>query len=443
MAFGAVGLLCAALLIAGAYGLRGYFHGLPPRLFPGVLAAGAIAALALGGYLLRSAGAEVVETSCEVVDRDVREGAGGRAEVHGRVRWVVDGRRLTLFEPTLLRRGDRDAFPVGATLRCRYLAGDPAVIRLRPTGEWRETRRGLGWGLLAAAIPLVAFARRMWRRPGRRAWTRGTRGWVGAVLIAATAGGLFAGEHGSTVGGVVGIAAAAALLGLMIFEVVVSDRAFDRVRKRMRDPQPWPAPPSDGDGIDPYADDRVAGVWKDCRVWVALTHAGAVVEGALEGWPDELELSPVTGVDDQRARTGDDDFDAAVALRAPDAVWRAWLDAPTRAAMIELVGRRGGTVAAARVSCLIGDSEAADLPVVLDGIAALAGARDPASDPVDAVLAAARAEPVAAVRRGHYDWLVARNQDTPLVLRAAATDPDPDIAAWARAQLPPDGGAYR
>lgn len=59
-----------------------------------------------------------------------------------------------------------------------------------------------------------------------------------------------------------------------------------------------------------------------------------------------------------------------------------------------------------------------------------------------ALLAGIASEP-AAVRRGHYTWMVETGFEVPAVLRHAAKDPDPEIVAWARAQQPPSDDVYR
>ena len=59
------------------------------------------------------------------------------------------------------------------------------------------------------------------------------------------------------------------------------------------------------------------------------------------------------------------------------------------------------------------------------------------------VLDVASNEPIAAVRRGHFELLVAKGWETPLVYRTAAKDADPDIAEWAKSHLPPEGGVFR
>ena len=45
-------------------------------------------------------------------------------------------------------------------------------------------------------------------------------------------------------------------------------------------------------------------------------------------------------------------------------------------------------------------------------------------------------EPVTAVRRNHYAWLVARGHEVPAVLHLAARDPADEIRAWAQSQRP-------
>ena len=55
----------------------------------------------------------------------------------------------------------------------------------------------------------------------------------------------------------------------------------------------------------------------------------------------------------------------------------------------------------------------------------------------------AQRDPYAALRASHYRWLVARDWNVQAVYRAACSDPDPSIAAWAAAHAVPSDGAFR
>jgi hypothetical protein len=51
-----------------------------------------------------------------------------------------------------------------------------------------------------------------------------------------------------------------------------------------------------------------------------------------------------------------------------------------------------------------------------------------------------RREPVPAVRMSHFAWLVARNHEVPSTRCVAASDPAPEIRAWASGQRLPLAG---
>lgn len=84
-----------------------------------------------------------------------------------------------------------------------------------------------------------------------------------------------------------------------------------------------------------------------------------------------------------------------------------------------------------------------DLEAIVEDGAALRCALVESADAYQRVLELAQDDPVQEVRFGHYRWLVAENWEVTRVLRAAARDDSDEIAEWARAQLPPEQGAYR
>lgn len=146
------------------------------------------------------------------------------------------------------------------------------------------------------------------------------------------------------------------------------------------------------------------------------------------------------------ATTGDAAFDAIVDVRAPDELWRPLLTARVRDRLRTLFEGRDVRFAKGQLELSVPDQDVSGPGLVAWIRDAVAACRELASNLTDnppaAVLSRVRDEPLATVRRGHYAWLLERGYERPHVLRAAASDPDPDIAAWAASQRPADG-VYR
>ena len=338
---------------------------------------------------------------------------------------------------------------IGATMAAGLAAmvwaamGDPAN---------RLSRRGLAVGLCGAAF-IVAGASRLWwrtarpgKRPRRPRALASSSGLLGLVAIALTAGGYVAYHKGH---GPVALAVAAiGGVGYAILSVVEGrrgQRVLDRMRFRMVDAHHWPLPePPSEPGADPWEDDRVTGRWGGIRVWVALVTDGALARVELERWP--LDVGVHGGDASSDRPTGDAAFDRCIIVDGGDAAWRPVLDAEVRQRLVRLVGERGGVISAGQriLECAVSPSHVGRLPGLLDEMVGLAAALPARSaDSCARVLELAASEPVAGVRLAHYRWLEGQGWNTPAVLRAAAADPDPDIAAWARDRLPPEDGVYR
>jgi hypothetical protein len=239
-----------------------------------------------------------------------------------------------------------------------------------------------------------------------------------------------------------------AYIALIVVHLRRGQRHFDAVRAAVAEPKHWALPrrpDPDGDGSDPFEDTRLTGRWGEARIWVALVKDWAVLRVALDRWPADLGIRAASG---RRAPgtavTGDDAFDDRVVLDGVESEWRPLVTADVRRLLTALLAERAGSYdPATRVlEVLLPDSESSELQPVLDQMAALAAAL-PESAALGAHAGRIRDEPLAAVRRGHYAHLIDRGWDVPSVLRAAAADPDPAIAAWAASQLPPSDGVYR
>lgn len=315
------------------------------------------------------------------------------------------------------------------------------------SGHLLASRRAGAAGILVAAAILALSGWRA-RAPSTRQPPRSlasSSGVLGLLLIVLAPLGFVAGAAGMPGGNWISAAAIAGYLVLVVVEIRRGQGSFDRVRARLADARPWPLPrrpDSSGDGTNPYEDDRATGRWGDAQIWVALVHGGATLKVALPRWPTGLAAEP--GRRTGGPTTGDPVFDGAVGLVGDPDAWRPTLTAEVRGLLVDLVGRREGHLdpAARTLELLLPEAEARHLDVILDRMAALAAAL-PNGGGSAGLAARVADEPIAAVRRGHYEWLATRREVGPSVLRAAAADPDPEIAAWARSQLPPDGGAYR
>ncbi len=229
----------------------------------------------------------------------------------------------------------------------------------------------------------------------------------------------------------------ATLVAIVIY-IVRSGRALARLRTKLTAPTHWPEE-TVREGYNPYADDRVMGTLNGRRVWAALHATGATAKIELLHWPATLSLH---ARDESAAiRTGDDSFDRVVQLRDPDDVWRTVLTGELRRRLVEQFGSRKATIANGILTVELPDEHSDELDDLLEAWAAID--LPPATVSEDAVFANAKVDPIAGVRRSHYEWLLLRRWNPPLVYRAAADDSDPDIAAWGRQHVPPDAGAFR
>ena len=247
------------------------------------------------------------------------------------------------------------------------------------------------------------------------------------------------------VGYVIAGVAFSGVLAAIVIGILRSDRAFERVRKRIAGAAHWPKqePTSEG-AIDPYESDRVMGAVAGRRVRAALHATGAIVCVELPRWPSDLAL--VRRGDTRGAPvTGDDAFDRVIEVRDPLDGWRSTLTSRLRAQLCDLFGSWRAVIENQTVTVELGDDEVEEMESVLDLCINLEAPADAAAatEREAVVFALAKEEPLGSVRLGHYRWLVERDWNAPLVYRAAAADADADISSWAREHLPPDAGAFR
>lgn len=446
-----VGVMVETLCATGA----SFLPGLGRRVWLGLRFAAAALLFVLGAIVLRAhTSTPVTPAVCTIIAPSIRPVSDDGDRYHQvdlLVRWTAGGRRLRLHEPLAYHRYAADEHPVselerrfapGTAIDCALQEKDPTRVVLMSADEWRADRSFAAatffwagaFALAGALIPLIRRRPADRPRPRRRGVTAVRLAWLAAGVVAFALQPAF---------GWLPIAGFLLLtVALLLLEVRSGERGLARVRAGLEEAAHWPDPtPSDGDGIDPFAEDRVTGLWRGVRVWVALTAGGPIVRVALARWPAAITASSEREAAD--LVTGDPDFDAAVSLRVPDDSWRLLLTSEVRRHLVALVGGRGGVIADSTLELHLADQRARSLPAVLDEATALAASLPDATDPRRALLAAIPAEPLAALRRGHYEHLLAVRHETPIVLRQAAADPDPAIASWARAQLPPDAGAYR
>ncbi len=179
----------------------------------------------------------------------------------------------------------------------------------------------------------------MLRRTGLGA---GLYGWVslGAIVLI-VAGVIMRGN----VGLVVGIVGGVALSVTILYEIRREQSAFERVKRRVEDPQPWPKPTNaEHRGWDPYEDDRLSGALGSCRVRIAMSANGARIEAELAHWPVELAAERARG--EPSDATGDEAFDRCVRLDAADEHWRPLLTSELRARLMTLI-ESGGAISRA------------------------------------------------------------------------------------------------
>ncbi|MEJ7600808.1 MAG: hypothetical protein WKG01_23085 [Kofleriaceae bacterium] len=164
----------------------------------------------------------------------------------------------------------------------------------------------------------------------------------------------------------------------------------------------------------------------------------------LVGWPPSVTVTPTA---DDTEITGDRVFDRRFLIDGPPAHWRAVLTREIRAALGEVFVAEASRIETGRWHAVYEDDVADGPRIHRDIERALALARlvtlDDTATPHERVLAVARAEPDAAVRAGHYHWLVDDGYPAAAVALVAADDPDATIRAWVRDQVAPPDGAFR
>lgn len=453
----AQGLLLGAILAVMIEGLCGASASFLPavgrRGWLAVRLAGAALLLALGVIVWRAqSSTAVTPTTCVVVKPSIRAVTDDGEKLHEvalLVRWTVDGRNLRLKKPLTYDRFRAAEHPVaelerrfapGTSIDCAFQKNDPTRVMLRSADAYRTDRSFIVAAFLWSGALLAAFALVRVLRPGPPPRPRPRRRGVTLVRLGFLAAALGATAVSSRIGWLPLAGLAVLFVVVSLLEIRSAERGLSRVRARLVDARPWPRS-DEAKGFDPYGDDRSTGLWRGTRVWVALTSDGPLVRVALARWPERVALDPQRAATD--ASTGDPAFDGALGLRAADEGWRPVLTFEVRRRLVALVAGRGGAIDEQVLELHLADQHARALPDLLDEAVALADALPEVVDVDRDLLRAIEDEPVAAVRRGHYEHLVGRGFEVPVVLRQAAADPDPNVASWARAQLPRDGGAYR
>jgi len=230
---------------------------------------------------------------------------------------------------------------------------------------------------------------------------------------------------------------------LVAVDVVRSSSGLGRVKQRLENAQPCACMFTGAPGTA----DQVTGLWNGCRIQVGSTSEGARIGVPLARLPANLvvERRGTACAMEHHARTGDEPFDQAVCVGSDSGLWRGVLTAEPRRLLLALCHRARTSLHDRALDVQLADADATELEAVLDLAVAFAAAlpASPGDEPLARAFALAAAEPIGAVRAGHYRWLAEQGWNTPLVHRAAAADPDPAIAAWGASQLAPSDGVFR
>lgn len=324
--------------------------------------------------------------------------AGGTVVVSGLAIVWVAGKREKMS-------GFSDRFWLGWLAGFSVLALLLGVCRARRAIVGHGAVRGDGlaaaaFGLSAIAIAVAAcWFRRTWKRPRSRTDERraGRRAVVEVLLTMLVLAGMFVALVRFGLGA--GIAAGA-VVGILVL------RVLDTARE---------------------------------------ARTGRPVAAWLPHWPASLSIGPLqrhhTG---GRVLTGDTGFDERFQIDGDERAWRATLTPEVREQLIEIADRWPATVWGRRIEIALGRSNSHELEEAQQLAAGLVDRLAPLPDDLAGrILELAPRETIASVRRGHYEWLLAAGASPADVFRAAAHDPDPDIAAWGRAQVPAEDDVFR
>jgi hypothetical protein len=454
-----LGGLLGVLVAGGLLLLSRCFPAIGARVWRASVWVVAAAGLALGASEIHDRREAALPTECTILESAIPERSADPGALSIRVRWRAQGKTFTMARPALFHphAGTNRGvlvfrFGPGTTIPCMFRASRPGHVRFVSAAEVNAARRRSAFFYLAAPLVLVLAARRFGvgrhGHPVRAGWStsmRSARGVAGLALLAcAVTGALLHGRGHDVVGLALAIAGLGGWIAMAMVDEVRAARGFERLRASLSRLAEWrdTADEVDGIGADPRG---VTGLFGGCRVWAMSMAGGAFVRVSLARWPAELGAARWTEVDVDAAVTGDPEFDRAIALFGGEASWRPCMTHAVRRALLDLVRRRGARIEAptAVIECTVDESETDKLGALVREMVALARALPDLEEVHAAVFEAAQREPLAGVRRGHYEWLLAERWEVPRLLRAAARDADPAIAAWARSQLPPDQGVYR
>jgi hypothetical protein len=178
-------------------------------------------------------------------------------------------------------------------------------------------------------------------------------------------------------------------------------------------------------------------------VCVRMNAEAFFITASLAHWPGDIWMrAPAIS---RPRTTGDVQFDKCVEVHyGGSETWRYVLDAPQRSRLMQLAEHGSFIVAHRSLNVRLDHAAARSLQTVVELVCTVVSQPLARAGETDATLfTMARDEPNARVRHGHYLWLVSRHWNPPLVYRAALTDADPGIRAWARDNVPVESGAFR
>jgi hypothetical protein len=179
------------------------------------------------------------------------------------------------------------------------------------------------------------------------------------------------------------------------------------------------------------------GLWRGARVWLRLDRRNDfLIRVALPRWPAGVAVVRRFQGDE----IGDPEFDESLRVFGDEAAWRAVLDSETRARLVAIFRHAEGRIEERQLVLRVRDPR--HVEATLDRCAELARTLpEPAGNALERVFHNATRESTANVRASNYRWLVARDWNVLRVYRAASSDPDPQISAWANEHAP--DGVFR
>lgn len=420
----------AGMLYALTAQLGAVLTRFPPLVWPVLRAGAGLAMLGFAGWIALAPTNRITQITCPVTELVLEPLEGGEVDVTVRVEWQAGGREYRLREPMRLTRERASAETLTARyanqrVPCFYRNTTPSRIFLgdgarHTRAQWQKAAAVAVPALVLVAFTIIGWSRRKRASAARTDFWLSSRGIGGALAIIVIVVGLV--QKTWLVGGLGG----ALLLALIVREVVKADRALAYLRRAFHLVA--------NDGMF----ETLTGKRADSTIEIIEKVDELRVTVKLAGWPDGVALVHEPATDP----IGDPTFDAVFTVTGPALAWRCLLTPDLRAALVAV----GDAIDATGWHAMYPDDIASGTTIEADiervlAIGALIQRRPPAT--VEHLLAVAHGEPIAAVRLGHYRWLVETGHPVASIALAAANDPDLEIREWARTLVGPSDGAFR